>query len=118
MIIETSTVELSTRNPILVTGGTGFIASHIVCQLLQRGYHVRCSVRRLEDEKYIKFLGRLPGAETNLEIVEADLRDRESWELAFSGGVEYVIHTASPYVVQSSNPDHDLLQPAVTGTKV
>ena len=76
MISESSTVELSTRTPVLVTGGTGFIASHIIAQLLARGYAVRTTVRHLEDGKSYKFLTKLPGADSNLELVEADLTDR------------------------------------------
>lgn len=33
--------------PVLVTGGSGFVASHLVKQLLERGCGVRASVRAL-----------------------------------------------------------------------
>ena len=33
--------------PVLVTGGSGFVASHLVKQLLERGCEVRASVRDL-----------------------------------------------------------------------
>jgi nucleoside-diphosphate-sugar epimerase len=32
---------------VLVTGGSGFVATHLVSQLLDRGYTVRASVRSL-----------------------------------------------------------------------
>jgi uncharacterized protein YbjT (DUF2867 family) len=33
--------------PVLVTGGSGFVASHLVRSLLAAGYAVRASVRNL-----------------------------------------------------------------------
>jgi nucleoside-diphosphate-sugar epimerase len=39
---------------IFVTGANGLIASHIVDQLLARGYHVRGSVRNVEKMAWLK----------------------------------------------------------------
>ena len=36
-----------TTGKVLVTGGSGFVATHLVSQLLDRGYTVRASVRSL-----------------------------------------------------------------------
>ncbi len=46
---------------VLVTGGTGFVASHLVSQLLDRGYTVRASVRSLANEAKTGPLRRLDG---------------------------------------------------------
>ena len=66
---------------VLVTGASGFIASHIIKQLQEQGYKVRGTVRSLQDEDKVKRLNELcPEAEYKLEIVEADLTKPESWE--------------------------------------
>jgi nucleoside-diphosphate-sugar epimerase len=66
---------------VLVTGASGFIASHIIKQLQEQGYKVRGTVRSLQDEDKVKRLNELcPEAENKLDIVEADLTKPESWE--------------------------------------
>ena len=44
-----STDNLVSQKPICVTGASGFIASHIVRELLSRGYQVRGTVRNAEN---------------------------------------------------------------------
>lgn len=42
---------LDTQHPIVVTGATGYIATHVIELLLQRGYRVRGTVRDLASKK-------------------------------------------------------------------
>ena len=44
---------------IVVTGATGFLAAHIVDQLLERGYNVRGTVRNKNDSIKIKYLKQI-----------------------------------------------------------
>ena len=64
----------------LVTGASGFLASHIVQQLLQDGHKVRGSVRSLKNQEKVEPLRQLSSdARHPLDLIEADLLDKESW---------------------------------------
>ena len=107
------------KQTILVTGASGYIAKHIVLQLLEAGYRVRGSVRNLDRGEEVRnaVAARLTGppAAKNLEFVELDLNKDDGWAGALDG-VDALLHTASPFpMVQPDNPD-DLIRPAVDGT--
>lgn len=110
-----STSTLATAAPVCVTGAAGYIASHLIAQLLARGYRVRGTVRSLKKEKDLAHLRALPGAAERLELVEADLMKAGSFDGAVAG-CAYVMHTASPYVLNAKDPQKDLVDPAVNGT--
>jgi nucleoside-diphosphate-sugar epimerase len=113
--ITSSDGYLSTSAPVLVTGASGFIALHTIKQLLEKGYRVRGTVRSLKDVKKNEPITSLPGASERLELVEADLNNPTSFIPAVAG-VEYVLHIASPYVLNVTDPQKDLVDPAVNGT--
>jgi len=69
----------------LVTGGTGFIGSHLVEALLKRGDNVRCLVRNRNDLKWIR---NLP-----IETVEGDCTEKVGLLDAVKG-VDQVFHLA------------------------
>jgi 2-alkyl-3-oxoalkanoate reductase len=71
---------------ILVTGGSGFLGSHIVEQLSQSGRSVRALVRRSSDTKFLRTL-------SNVELFDGAVDDRQSLEKAVAG-VEAVVHSA------------------------
>ena len=101
---------------VLVTGASGFIATHIVQQLLQAGYRVRGTVRNIKNEDKVKPLRELcPGSKYPLELVEAELTQPGSWKGAVKG-CTYVIHTASPCPIVEPENEDDIVKPAVEGT--
>ena len=102
------------NKPVCVTGASGFIASHIVKELLDQGYHVRGTVRK--NPQNYPFLLNLPGAATRLKLVQADLLSEGTFDQAVKG-CEYVMHTASPYEINVKDPQKDLVDPAVQGTE-
>ena len=97
---------------VCVTGASGFVASWLVRELLERGLHVRGTARRPSP---VPHLQALPGAADRLELIEADLLEPSSFDAAVRGCAT-VFHTASPYVIQVDDPQRDLVDPAVTGT--
>jgi nucleoside-diphosphate-sugar epimerase len=106
-----------TDRPVAVTGGTGYVASWIIRELLARGVDVRATVRdRTATGKHQHLLdlaGQLPGT---LELFEADLLSPGSFDACFAGcGV--VMHTASPFVTRVKDAQRDLVDPAVQGTR-
>jgi GDP-L-fucose synthase len=68
---------------VLVAGGTGFIGSHIVDKLLERGAKVRIPIH----------MRKLDNNDPNIEILTADLTTQEDCLRAVEG-VDYVFHAA------------------------
>jgi len=102
-------------SPILVTGATGFIGSHIVKTLLERGYTVRGTVRSLSKHDNYQFLFDLTDNKNKLELVEADLLEEISWERAVRG-CKYIIHAAGPSLTYEPKDADVLMKPLVEGT--
>jgi len=99
---------------VLVTGANGFIASHIIKLLLEQGFAVRGTVRDPLKIETSSFLKALPSA-SNLQLVSADLNNKGAFSDHIKD-VDYVIHTASPFVIDVDDVERDLVQPAVRGT--
>ncbi|KAL3620851.1 hypothetical protein CASFOL_035763 [Castilleja foliolosa] len=100
---------------VCVTGASGYIASWLVNLLLRRGYFVNATVRNLSDPKKVEHLVALEGANERLKLFEADLVDDRSFDSAVDG-CEAVFHTASPVFLNVSDPQSELIDPAVKGT--
>ena len=95
-------------NTVLVTGGTGFIASHTILQLLAAGHRVRTTLRNLSREGEVRAMLRNGGAEPGdqLSFVAAELMSDAGWPAAVSG-CEYVLHVASPFPSQVPKDEND-----------
>jgi dihydroflavonol-4-reductase len=81
-----------------VTGGSGFIGSHTILQLLAQGHDVRTTVRNLSREGEVRALLKQGGAEPGdkLKFFAADLETDAGWKEAVDG-CEFVHHVASPF---------------------
>ena len=101
---------------ILVTGATGYLATHILQQLLVAGHHVRATVRDLHCSEKMESLRKLcPNSKYPLSIIEAELLTPALWLPAIQG-CTYVIHTASPFPPKDPKNEDEIIKPAVDGT--
>jgi len=100
---------------VLVTGGSGYIASFCIAQLLREGAKVRTTVRdRARDAAVRTAIGKLVQADDRLEIVVADLNADAGWREACAG-CSGVLHVASPLPARNPKNDDDLVRPARDG---
>ena len=101
---------------VLVTGGSGFIASHVILQLLAAGHTVRATVRDLKREPAVRALLKEGGTEPGerLQVFAAELMKDAGWAEA-AQGCDYVLHVASPFPANVPKHEDELIVPAREG---
>ncbi len=101
---------------VLVTGGTGFIGSHSILQLLAAGHRVRTTVRNLKREGDVRAMLREGGAvpDDRVSFIAADLESDAGWREAVAY-CDYVLHVASPMPPSVPKHEDDLIVPAREG---
>lgn len=111
-------LTIDQSKPILVTGGTGYLASWIIKQLLDEGKEVRTTVRDLSQKDKSAHLTALAvKSKGTLTFFEADLLKTGRFAEAMAG-CELVIHTASPFKISGlKNAQKELVEPALEGTR-
>ncbi|MBU42213.1 MAG: diaminohydroxyphosphoribosylaminopyrimidine deaminase [Spirochaetaceae bacterium] len=103
---------------VLVTGGSGYIASWVVKYLLEDGYTVHATVRSLSSADKISHLKAMQDQyKGKLKLFEADLLDEGSFQESMEG-CDTVIHTASPFFIKGlKDAQKQLIDPALQGTR-
>lgn len=109
--------DFETNKPVLVTGGTGFVAIHCIQQLLQKGYAVRTTLRSMSrKDEIIDMLKRGGITEVSkLSFAETDLTKDDNWNEAVKN-CDYVLHVASPIFTRLPKNEDEMIRPAVDGT--
>ena len=109
---------INTSKPILITGGSGYVAGWIIQLFLEKGLSVHTTVRNPSKPSSVSHLKQMaeksPGS---LKIFKADLLDPGSFDAAMEG-CELVLHTASPFIISGfENANEALVKPAKEGTQ-
>ncbi|KIH87518.1 NAD dependent epimerase dehydratase family protein [Sporothrix brasiliensis 5110] len=100
---------------VLITGTTGFIGAEVLHDALAKGYRVRVTVRKEEQVALTK--ARHADAGDRLEVlVVPDLSNKAALEKALSGGVDYIVHVASPLAQPGLDLHEGYINPAVNST--
>lgn len=110
-------LNVDKSKPVLVTGASGYVAGWIVKRLLEEGVTVHAAVRDPQDLKKLAHLNELaavlPGT---IRYFKADLLEDGSYAQAMQG-CAIVFHTASPFKLDVSDPQRELVEPAKLGTR-
>ncbi len=110
-------MDIDRSMPVMITGATGYVAGWIVKKLLDEGLTVHAPVRNPYNLEKLKHLQALAdGAPGELRFFKADLLEEGSYDAAMAG-CQLVFHTASPFELTVADPQRDLVDPAVNGTR-
>lgn len=113
---------MATTTTVFVTGATGFIAQHIVIELLKNGYKVIGTVRsESKGDSLISNLKQynIPNQENFKYEIVADISKPDAFDNALKSNqdISVFIHTASPFHFKAKDIKKELLEPAIEGTK-
>lgn len=102
---------MSTPKTVFFTGGAGFIGSHVVPQLLERGYRVRIFDNMFRgDRDAVNALAR----DAEVELIDQDIRYGGAVHQAMKG-CEYVIHGAAVSINKSQSDPYESIDINLVG---
>ena len=110
-------MEIDKTKPVLVTGATGYVAGWLVKRLLDEGITVHAAVRNPENKAKRAHLDKLAASGSGtIHYYKSDLLEEGSYADGMEG-CELVFHTASPFTTNVKDPQKELIDPAVKGTR-
>ena len=101
--------------PVLVTGGSGYLAGFVILQLLEAGRTVRTTIRDLARADALRATLDPHVSTARLTFHAANLLSDPGWDAAMAGSGQ-VIHVASPMPVREYR-NQDLEKPAREGVR-
>jgi len=112
---QISSTFSTNKSLVLVTGASGFVAAHVLSSFLDAGYRVRGTVRSEKSAAQVKSTFAKYANSTLEFAIVPDITTPGAFDEAVKG-VDGVIHTASPFVLEVEDNQRDLLDPAIKGT--
>ena len=110
-------IQIDKNKPVMITGATGYVAGWIVKKLLDEGLTVHAPVRDSENTQKLQYLNKIAeNAPGTIIFYKADLLDEGSYAKAMAG-CQIVFHTASPFKIDVTDPQKELIDPAQLGTR-
>ena len=94
---------------VLVTGANGHVGYALIKLLLDRGYHVRGSVRDKNNRELVSHLSKL-----DIDLVELDLMKPETIDAAMQD-MEGLFQVAAVYKSWARNPEEEIINPSIIG---
>ncbi|CAE6505553.1 unnamed protein product [Rhizoctonia solani] len=116
LLVQTSFIM--TVSNVLVTGGNGFIAVHILSLLLKHGHTVTTTVRSENKTTHLRkmFSEAVGGKQLKFAIVEDITIAGAFDQVVKDNSFDAILHTSSPLVFNVEDVERDTLQPAIKGT--
>ncbi|KAB5593820.1 NADPH-dependent methylglyoxal reductase GRP2 [Ceratobasidium theobromae] len=105
-------------NNVLLTGGNGFIAVHIISILLERGHTITTTVRAENKSTFLrhKFSTATQNGQLKFAIIDDITKPGTFDQLLKNNSFDTILHTSSPFVFKINDITDDLLTPAIKGT--
>lgn len=101
---------------VLLTGASGFLATHVLDTLVARGYAVTATVRSQAKGEHIA--AKYASKPVTVAVVPDIGADGAFDKVLRDGSITAVIHTASPVIMQpKSDPVAEVLDPAINGVQ-
>jgi nucleoside-diphosphate-sugar epimerase len=106
-----------TKQIVLVTGGSGFVGSYCIIELLKKDYAVKTTIRSLSKKQDVLDILKTGGITdtSNVSFIEAELSSDAGWTEAVKD-CTYVLHVASPFPAARPKHEDELIKPAKEGT--
>ena len=107
---------MESKETVLVTGGSGFVGTRCIQQLLQTGYKVKITLRSLAKKSEVIEALKIGGVTTwdDLDFIETSLTENKNWDEAMQG-CTYVLSVASPVFFTLPKDEDEVIRPALEG---
>lgn len=96
------------KNLVLVSGANGHLGNNLVRLLIKEGFHVRASVRSIQNKECFKDL--------NCEVVQADITDKGSFVKALQG-VHTFYAVGASFKLWAKDPKKEIYDVNMNGTR-